>query len=419
MATLWMGTLREERLAGHMTKRRILFVDDEPNVLEGLRNLLRKQRQEWNMVFASSGKAALEELANEPVDVIVSDLRMPAMDGVELLTRVKDAYPKTARIILSGHAERDMISRVLTVAHQFISKPSDANVVHSVIERTCAFQTLMQDDGLRRVVGSLDRLPSLPEIYWQLTRAIENPNTGVADVAKIVEQDPALCVSVLHLVNSAYYGLARKTESIPKAVAYLGLENLKGLLVAAHVFGADDAATSTGLSPSTLREEAVLTARLARQIVRNPKHADAAFAAGIVHDVGQLVLAHDPLKRYGAVLAATRDTDGKLSALEKESLGTTHALVGAYLLGVWGLPCELAETVAFHHNPSDMHEGNMDILGAVHLADALVEAVASKRDPITHGNLDLPFLERVGLMAEFPKWIAKAEANASAAAARD
>src|SRR3954471_12966129 len=140
-------------------KRRILFVDDEQNVLDGLRNLLRRQRQQWDMLFVTSGKAALEELARQPVDVIVSDMRMPGMDGAELLTRIRDLYPQTARIVLSGHAEREAIARVVSVAHQFLSKPCDADAVRKVVERTCVFQALVQNDELRRVIGSIDRLP--------------------------------------------------------------------------------------------------------------------------------------------------------------------------------------------------------------------------------------------------------------------
>jgi HD-like signal output (HDOD) protein len=424
-------------MSGTVNRRRILFVDDEPNVLDGLRNLLRKQRHEWDMLFALGGQLALDELARAPVDVIVSDMRMPGMDGAELLTRVKALYPQTARIILSGHAERDAIARVLSVAHQFMGKPSDASTVRSVIERTCAFQALMQDDSIRRVVGSLERLPSLPDTYWELTRATENPDTGIADIAHIVERDPAMSLKVLQLVNSAYFGLAQKTESIAKAVTYLGVENLKGLLVAAHVFGASDAPPIEGFSMDSLREEAVLTATLARQLVREPKNSDAAFAAGIMHDVGQLVLARDPSKRYGEVLSAARETCQPLHVIEKEALGTTHGVVGAYLLGVWGLPFVLAETVAFHDVPSEINEGNTDVLAAVHLADALIQELAPGRDSTATGSvlrsgatlhartpplaatpwrdsgappsgLDVPFLERVGLMADLPKWRAKA-----------
>lgn len=385
-----------------------MFVDDEQNVLDGLRNLLRKQRNQWDMLFAASGKAALEQLAVAPVDVIVSDMRMPGMDGAELLTRVRDLYPQTARIVLSGHAEREAIARVVSIAHQFLSKPSDAETVRAVIERTCRFQTLMSDAGLRRVVGEMDRLPSLPDTYWALVRATEKPDFGLDEIAKIVETDPAMSVKVLQLVNSAYFGLPQKTESISKAVTYLGVENLKGVLVAAHLFNGENFPVIAGLTPESLRDESVQTANLARQIVKDRKLADTAFAAGIVHDVGQIVLARDSTKRYGEVIGAARASGEPLHTVELRELGVTHGTVGAYLLGVWGLPYVLAETVAFHDEPSSVVDGNVDLLGAVHLANGLIDAAREQRDPMTPGILDVAFLERVGMMGELPKWHAVA-----------
>lgn len=394
--------------AAGTSKKRILFVDDEPNVLSGLRNLLRKQRHQWDMLFATSGPAALEELAKAPIDVIVSDMRMPGMDGAALLTKVRDLYPQTARIVLSGHAEREAIARVVSVAHQFLSKPADAGAVQVVIERTCQFQALMHDEGIRRVVGGLDRLPSLPDVYWQLVRATENPDTGLSDIARIVERDPAMSVKVLQLVNSAYFGLPQKTDSISRAVNYLGIENLKGLLVAVSVFGADDFPNVEGLSTATLRDESVMTANLARQIVKDPTLADAAFTAGVVHDVGQLVLGRDKSKRYGDVLRQARESGQPLAVVEKNAMGVTHGIVGAYLLGVWGLPFMLAETVALHDCPSAVTEGNVELLAAVHLADCLITAGLAGRDATKDGSLDLAFLQRAGLLGDLPRWQAKA-----------
>jgi len=251
-------------------------------------------------------------------------------------------------------------------------------------------------------------LPSLPEVYWELVRATENPDTGLSDIARIVERDPAMSVKVLQLVNSAYFGLAQKTDSISRAVTYLGIENLKGLLVAVHVFGADDAPHVDGLSPTALRDESLMTATLARQIVKDPTLADAAFTAGVVHDVGQLVLGRDPEKKYGEVLRHAAERGQPLASVEREEMGVTHGIVGAYLLGVWGLPYLLAETVAFHDTPGAVTEGNLDLLGAVHLADGLITAGLAGRDPGKDGLLDLAFLERAGLLADLPRWQAKA-----------
>jgi HD-like signal output (HDOD) protein len=341
-------------------------------------------------------------------------MRMPGMDGAELLTRVRELYPQTARIVLSGHAERDAIARVVSVAHQFLSKPADATAVRTVVERTCQFQGLMQDEGIRRVVGGLQQLPSLPDSYWQLVRATEDPEVAIADIAKIVERDPAMSVKVLQLVNSAYFGLAQKTESIARAVTYLGIENLKGLLVAVHVFKADNFPAIEGLSPSAMRDECVLTGTLARHIVKDPKLADAAFAAGIVHDVGHIVLARDPSKRYAEVWRAARASGEPIRIVEQRELGVTHGIVGAYLLGVWGLPYIIAETVAFHDIPSSVTEGSIDLLAAVHLADGVVAAAFGGRDPLAGGDLDAPFLHKVGLLPEVGKWYGKAVAAVAA-----
>jgi HD-like signal output (HDOD) protein len=377
--------------------------------------LLRKQRNVWDMSFVASGKAALEEFAASPFDVVVSDMRMPGMDGAELLTRIRDLYPQAARIVLSGHAEREAIARVISVAHQFLSKPSDANTVRMVIERTCEFQSLMLDDGIRRVVGSLESLPSLPATYWELSRATENPQAGIADVARIVERDPAMGVKVLQLVNSAYFGLPQKTESILKAVTYLGVENLKSLLVATHVFGAENNPPVSGFSLDVLRDAGVRTANLARQIVRDRKCADAAFAAGVMHDVGQLVLIRDRTKCYEDVVRQARESDALLSVVEKDVLGITHGMVGAYLLGTWGLPFVLAETVAFHHEPAVVVEGNVEILAAVHLAANLIDAAMGNRDAPAEGSLDMAFLERAGLAADVPAWWDKARSTVETA----
>jgi HD-like signal output (HDOD) protein len=404
-----------------MNRRRILFVDDEQNVLSGLRNLLRKQRDHWEMLFVTSGAAALAEMEKAPVDVIVSDMRMPGMDGGTLLGHVKERHPSTVRIVLSGYAEREAVSRVMSVAHQFLSKPAEADAVRAVIERACELQTLLSNASLQRAVGSIDQLPTLSTCYWTLTRAIAEPQSSIADIAAIVEGDPAISLKVLRLVNSAYFGMSQRTDSIPKAVAYLGLDNLKGLVLAAHVFGPEPggpgdpplAADPEGnaLDLDALRHEALLAANLARRIVRDPARRDAAFTAALVHDIGQVVLARAPDCRYGEVQALRRGTRRPLRDVEAEVIGTTHAVAGAYLLGVWGLTYDLVEVVAFHDCPRSVEGGDVGILAAVHLATVVTEAAIAGVDPVTSpgGDLDRDFLARAGLWEEFPRWRAEAE----------
>ena len=248
-------------------RKRILFVDDERSILQGLQDLLRKQRKEWDMAFALGSEAALDELARSPFDVVVSDMRMPGMDGAELLARIKEQYPSVARIVLSGHADRDAIVRALPVAHQYLSKPCSAETLRSTIERVWSLHALLADPITRELVGKMDKIPSPPAIYWELpTRAAANPDVGLADLGKIVEKDPAMSAKVLQLVNSSYFGTAQTVTSVPKAVTYLGLELLKVLAISAHVFGAVKMTPIEGFSLDEMQSDSLLVAQLAKQV---------------------------------------------------------------------------------------------------------------------------------------------------------
>lgn len=384
-----------------MNRKRILFVDDEAAVLDGLQNVLWKERKRWDMAFAVGGEQALLELAKSPVDVIVSDMRMPGMDGAALLTRVKDEYPQTARLMLSGHADRDAIIRALPVVHQFLAKPCESSELRVAIERTCELQRLLTDEKLRRVVGNLETLPSVPRSYAALTEAASDPDIGLADVAAIIQDDPAMSIRVLQLVNSAYFGRTQRVASILQAVNYLGLELVKGLVLSAHVFASLRFDSLRGFSVEQMQEEAVLAARIARRLLPDPKRAEEAFTAALIHDVGRVILAHGCRAQFAQILALAAESGLPSHVHEREILGVTHAEIGGYLVGVWGLPFPIVEAVAFHHRPSSVTEGTCDVLAAVHATTALLEGSATGA---ADGELDLDFLARVGLADQLDRW---------------
>jgi HD-like signal output (HDOD) protein len=384
-------------------------VDDEVAVLDALQNLLRKERKRWDMAFAVGAQEALRELERAPVDVIVSDMRMPGMDGAELLARVRDDYPRTARLVLSGHAEREAVLRVLPVAHQYLSKPCDVDLLRAAIERTCELQSLLSNDTIRQLVGRLEKLPSVPTTYFALNKATANPGITTEDIARIVEADPAMSVKVLQLVNSAYFGLARRIASISEAVSYLGVELLKGLALSAQIFSMAERGPRQ-FSIEQLQEESLKAARLARRFFTDRERAEEAFTAAIVHDIGTLVIALGLPKEYELIADLVVATGRPRHEIEKEQIGAHHGEIGGYLLGVWGLPFSIVETAALHHTPSLASEGQTDILGAVHIADTLLKA--SRNNSIAHPErfgLDLAFVAREGLTSELPNLIKLAE----------
>jgi HD-like signal output (HDOD) protein len=256
------------------------------------------------------------------------------------------------------------------------------------------------------VAGALDKLPSIPRAYGALMEAASRPGADLDEVVDIVASDPAMSTKVLQLVNSAFFGSASRIVSIREAVGYLGLDLLKGLAVNVHIFGMASGETVEGRSLDEVQRNAIVTARLARRLVTDPDHRDEAFTAALVRDVGRVILAIAFPERVAAVRREARSSGRPLHVVEREEFSVTHAEVGAYLIGVWGLPSAIVETVAHHHRPGAISDGPLDVLAAVHAADVLVDEAEAGEEPVA--GLDLAFLERAGVVAELERWRALA-----------
>ena len=378
-----------------MSPVRVLFVDDDRAVLDSLSNLLRRRQRDWDMAFVSSGPEALRRLDAERFDAIVSDMQMPEMDGAALLTEVMRRHPQMARIVLSGYAGREAVVRSMRVAHRVLSKPCDARVIVSVIESTRRLQALQHDPALRGFVGRIAVLPAAPETYLRLTRAVAGEHATTGEMAAIVESDPALAVKVLQVVNSAYFGLARPVHSIQQAIGYLGTEMLSSVVLSAYVFDTTVPAAPSGLSLTALRAHAWSVARAAR-VIAGPAHAEHAFTAGVVHDIGKVVLGVGRPDLYARLVRGAAEGGRGFFAAEKALGVVTHAEVGAYLLGLWGLPFEIVEATAYHHEPSRAIAGEHRVLAALHVANALVDGRPD--------DIDLSFLDAAGVLSDLPAW---------------
>ena len=383
-------------------KKRILFVDDEPDILDGLRNALWKQRAQWEMVFANSGADALAQLEQSPFDVIVTDMRMPVMDGAELLARVRERHPGVARISLSGQIDQEALVRALPVTQQFLSKPCNPDLLRTVVERVCALQTLLLNDTIRELVGKLNQLPALPVTCLRLSETIANPLSTVAEVAAVIERDMALAAKTLQIVNSAYFGLRQPVTSIAEAVKFTGLALIKALSLNAGLAVALASHGHAGALLTRLQDISLRRALLVRELLQGSSLAEQGFTAALLADAGETVLALCCAERYAAVIAAMETGGPANFQVEKEIFGVTHAEVGAYLFSLWGLPFDLIEVVANHHTPSRVTHDRVQVLAAVHFADALMEAHRNGDDDY-RTRLDTEFTSR----SEVAGWIAK------------
>jgi HD-like signal output (HDOD) protein len=370
--------------------KRILFVDDEIRILDGIRRMLYSERDRWDMQFALGGEAALQACEAGSFDVVVSDMRMPGMDGATLLGHIRDRYPKTARIILSGHSEIAMATRAVPVAHRFLAKPCDAAKLLATIERVCALQELLCAPEIRNIVGKVGELPSLSATYMSLTRTVSDPDAPVEKVAHIIEQDVAMSAKVLQLVNSAFFGLAQKVNTLQGAVGYLGMDTIKNLALASEAFRAfvPNKAISQSIYES-MQRHAQATALIAGALPVEHKTRDVAVVSALLHDIGRLILASVMPGEFVSTRAAATEKGCAVFLTEEELLGTSHAEIGAYLLGLWGLPNLAVEAIANHHHPERAPHSDLDCTAAVYIADLL----AHELEAHPQGSAGLPIKE--------------------------
>jgi len=391
--------------------KRILFVDDEISILDGLKRLLRPMRSEWEMSFANGGEAALAMLDSKLFDVIVTDMRMPGLDGASLLEIVRERHPSMLRIILSGYTELQASLRAVPVAHQFLLKPCDPAMLRAGIARATSLGELLNSKMLTSLVGSLRELPSLPRVFDELKIALLRSDATIDQVAQIVEKDVAVSAKVLQLVNSAFFGLARNVIAVKTAVSCLGMNVLYDLVVTLQVFRSLQ--PNEYVSQEYLEEfhrHAQLSARIAAGIAQDAKLPPVVVVAALLHDVGKLVIAERTPVHFARSVAQSEQEGLPLYEVEEKLINISHAEVGAYLLSLWGLPYAIVEAVLHHHHPRRIPPEGMDMITAVYVSNILAHEVAAAQQGVPPPPFDMEFLRETGAADRLAKWRKIAEA---------
>ncbi len=384
-----------------MTAFRVLFVDDEERVLSGLRRMLEPHRNEIICQFVTTGAEALETLDRECFDAIVSDMQMPGMDGATLLKIAQERHPRVVRLVLSAHTELEATMRSVSVSHQFLTKPCPPEHLLETIRRTCALQTLMENEALVATVGEISSLPSMPRVYNELTKELARPNYSVDSISGIVEQDIGMVAQILHMVNSAYFGMPRRIASVREAIGYIGVETINNLTLSIELFRSFKGAEESGYCIDREQAHNFIVAKLAKEIAPDSVSKDDAYLAGLLHDVGRLILATKYPAKYGEVSAGLAANGTDRGEREQLLFGATHAQVGAYLLGLWNLPYVIVEAVAYHEDPSQGLATDFGLAHAVWIADALARGMPGDG----MAEIALEKLEELGVRDRLEGWM--------------
>ena len=351
--------------------KRILFVDDEPAALEGLRLRLYRMSGKWEIGLAQSGPLAIEQMERQPYDVVVTDLRMPQMDGARLLEIVSQRWPQTVRIVLSGFADPQQTIRVIPLAHQYLSKPCEPQQLENVIERCLLLHDLLHGPRLRAIVGRIRTLPAVPRIYSALQGIVKDEKVTVSEVASLVGADPAITARVLQIVNSAFFRLARRITKIEQAVSYLGFTTIRNVATSVEIFS-QWPSNASALNQAKLQAHVRAVAAAASALTVKTPIADDTMLAGLLHDIGYWVLAQECSADLEASVELAVARGIPMHAAESQVIGASHAEIGAYLLGIWGLPYSVIEAVAHHHEPKRVSQSNFDVLAALAVAQSLI-----------------------------------------------
>lgn len=385
-----------------MNKKRILFVDDEPMVLQGIQRLLRPMREEWEMDFADGGEKAKECMGAAAYDVVVTDMMMPGMNGAQLLAHVKESTPKTIRLVLSGHAQQDLAIQCVGIAHQYLSKPCDAGLLKSTIARVTAPGFADRNGQVMTLVAQLGQLPSIPSAYSQIVEMLNSPDASLEEIGELIAGDMAMTAKILQIVNSAFFGLSSRISKPSEAASYLGMATIKALVLSTNVFCQYEQKMPKGFSATDAARHSQQVGALARAIARAedaPRAVvDESLVAGLLHDVGKLILASSlPEQFERAIEAGAVDLPDE----ERAIFGASHADVGGYLLGLWGLPPPVVEAITLHHSPGESEGESFCPLTAVHVAECLLGA---KSGGASAPAPDAAYLARLDLADRLPAW---------------
>ena len=216
--------------------RHVLFVDDEPQVLESLRQRLQPLMGKWHMTFVDSGADALSQFEVTPHDVIVSDISMPGMDGAQLLHAISERWPATIRIALAGVSDVEQKLRLLPLAHQYLSKPCRPEQLEDAVVRSLQLREELTQPKVQAIIGRIRQLPARPQVFARLQVAMAKPEASAREVAQVISDDTALTVKVLQIANSAFFRRGRRISNIEQAVQYLGFQTVRNLVMCAEVF---------------------------------------------------------------------------------------------------------------------------------------------------------------------------------------
>jgi putative nucleotidyltransferase with HDIG domain len=369
---------------------------------------LQRLSPDWKLACLKGRAEVLEYLKGHPCDVMVCDFGTANSVNMQWVNEVGQAFPNIIRFIIAELADKEALAKFITGSHQFLPKPCDAASMHREITRALKLEHWMGNASMKQLVGRIRSFPTIPSLYFEVLKELRSPDPSAQRVGDIVAKDMAMYTKMLQMLNSSFYSLPRQITDTTEAVNILGFEMVKSLVLCIQVFSQFEKVKPYYFSIDKLWRHSTSVAHAARKIARfeemPPAIADEAYTAGLLHDIGKLVLVTNFADQYRKVQEHARNAQVGIWEAEKQSFGVSHAEIGAYLLGVWGMPLSLAETTAFHHFPKRDDGRVPGTLLAVHAADSLIHERSAEPDGLIIPCVHEDYLAHVNLTGRTGIW---------------
>ncbi len=388
---------------------RILFVDDEKRLLQGIKRILWNRKDEWNAEYVDKADQALEKMNESKYDVVVCDLKMPGMNGTAFLSRVMELYPETIRIVLSGQSDTKTALIAVRVAHQYLAKPCEPEKLVETIDNSFKLHNFINDQNMIKLLNHMNNIPSLPSLYVEMMKEINSNNPSLKTIGEIIEKDLAMSAKILQMINSAFFGLPQQIMSPSEAVMLLGLDIIQSLVLTAQVFSQFEEKLTFEFSLEALWNHSWNVGNYVKKILEfenNDKSViKSGFIAGLLHDIGQVILVSNFVEQYKKTIQFALLHNLPLWRAEIDSFGVTHGQVGAYLLGLWGLPDQVLEAVAFHNIPAYSQNYGFSPLLVLHIIDVYEHEIYVNRNSEMKYGLDKVWLDKTDYSTSVDKWL--------------
>jgi putative nucleotidyltransferase with HDIG domain len=388
-------------------KKNILLLDEDAQVLKALKRSLRKLKDQYNVFYAQSAKEALAQLDQDVIDVLITEVRLINSDSELFLRSFIKRHPSAARIVLTGYTAIDAIFKFAGLAHQLLAKPWSDQMLIETIQRADLISRMLSDNRLKQTLNLIENFPSIPSVYMELTEKLKNSEVSIEEIGAVIIRDPSLTIKLLQIVNSPYYGLPMPVTDPQKAVNLLGLDIVKGFALSSGIFKQYEKTSITGLHIDNLWQHSLKSANIVRQIAKQEHLGktieEASFIASLLHDVGKIIIASNLPNEHKEI--CNREASDGLPGWQAEQtvLGVSHSEIGAYLLGLWGLPLTIVKAVQEHHRPNVDEHTQIDQTVLVHVANAIEKAsVTPSKDPVADLNAEV--ISRLHLGESIAKW---------------